>query len=77
MRVDEVQQAWDVHHRHDFGPAAGDVDARFVGRYGNAEGLRRVAFHLVQRHFDWGGSAHIRAKQSDRVGEGSAVLQVR
>ncbi len=62
MRVNEAQEARHIDDDNVLRAADGDVDARFVGRNGHAEGLRCIALKLVERHFD--RLAHVRAKHA-------------
>ena len=56
-------------------PPSSHVETRFIRRDGHAERLRSVALQFVERNLH--RLAHIRAKQSERVGKGAAVFEMR
>ena len=75
MGANVSQHARNIDDRDYLRAAARYIDARLVGRNRHAKGLRRIAFQLVERNFDW--LAYVGAKQRKRICEGAAVLEMR
>ena len=67
-----AEHRWPITHSD---PPSSDVEARFIRRNGHAERLRSVAVEFVERNLH--RLAHVGAEERERVGEGSAVFQVR
>ena len=70
-----MHKARNIDGDHAFRSAGSYIEVRFIRRYGHAKRLRCVAVQFVERNFH--RLAHVGAKDCQRVGEGSAVFQVR